>query len=417
MKILWLTMMTQVLSLSQSEKDIKTSGGWVTATARNLEEYDDIEKLIIVSVNRDIKEEKKVVDGKKVVYFVRANQIAMGRDKVLEGKLSKIIAEEKPDLIDVQGVEFSFGESVMNCNPPCPVAVTLQGMADGIADIYLKGMPMKELLLGRSKSDNKRLSGLIERKAMMKVRGLKSNRIIKKAKYCIGRTHYDKAEAERINPKIKYYSCNRILRSDFYSFAWDIEKANPHKLFGIRSETPAKGLHYAIKVVAKLKEKYPDVLLEVPGGFRIDEDDSRIASYPKYIKKLLGEYDVKENIKFLPSLNPAEIGEHMLSSRAFWQYSVMENSPNSLAEAQVMGVPTVASNVGGTASYSEDGVSGLLYELENTDECAEKISRIFDDNDLCLSLSQKGKQTAVERHDVKKNTDTLVSVYRKIISQ
>ena len=417
MKILWLTMMTQVLSLSQSEKDIKTSGGWVTATARNLEEYDEVEKLIIVSVNRDIKEEKKVVDGKKVVYFIRANQIAMGRDKVLEEKLSKIVEEEKPDLIDVQGVEFSFGQSVLNCNFSCPVAVTLQGMADGIADIYLKGMPLKELLFGRSKSDNKRLSGLIERKAMMKVRGLKSNKIIKKAKYCIGRTHYDKAEALRINPEIKYYSCNRILRNDFYSVQWNIENANPHKLFGIRSETPAKGLHYAIKVIAKLKEKYPDVLLEVPGGFRIDEDENHIASFPQYIKKLLRQYNVEDNIKFLPSLNPAEIGEHMLSSRAFWQYSVMENSPNSLAEAQVMGVPTVASDVGGTSSYSEDGVSGLLYSLENTDECAEKISRIFEEDDLCISLSVNGKEAAVKRHDVKKNTDTLVSVYKDIISQ
>lgn len=417
MKIMWLTMMTQVLSLSQSEKDIKTSGGWVTATAKNLEEYDDIEKFIIVSVNRDIKEEKKVVDGKKVVYFVRANQIAVGRDKALEEKLSKIVNEEQPDLIDVQGVEFSFGESIMNCNVPCPVAVTLQGIADGIANVYLKGMPLKELLFGRSMSDNKRLSGLIERKVMMKIRGLKSNKIIKKANYCIGRTHYDKAEAERINPKIKYYSCNRILRNDFYSVNWNIENANPHKLFGIRSETPAKGLHYAIKVVAKLKEKYPDVLLEVPGGFRIDEDDSHIASYPKYIKKLLKEYNVEDNIAFLPSLNPTEIGEHMLSSRAFWQYSVIENSPNSLAEAQVMGVPTVASDVGGTSSYSEDGVSGLLYTLENTEECAEKISRIFDDDNLCLSLSKEGKKTAFARHDVKTNTDKLVSIYKDIVSK
>lgn len=305
----------------------------------------------------------------------------------------------------------------MNCNVPCPVAVTLQGMADGIANVYLKGVPLKELLFSRSKSDNKRLSGLIERKVMMKIRGLKSNKIIKKAKYCIGRTHYDKAEAERINPKIKYHSCNRILRNDFYSVNWNIENANPHKLFGIRSETPAKGLHYAIKVVAKLKEKYPDVLLEVPGGFRIDEDDSHIASYPKYIKKLLKEYNVEENIAFLPSLNPAEISEHMLSSRAFWQYSVIENSPNSLAEAQVMGVPTVASDVGGTSSYSTDGVSGLLYKLEDTDECAEKISRIFDDDNLCLSLSDGGKKEAFRRHDVKVNTDKLVSIYKDIVSQ
>ena len=161
MKIMWLTMMTQVLSLSQSEKDIKTSGGWITATAKNLEAFDDVEKFIIISINRDIKEEKKVVDGKKTVYFVRANQVAQSRDKILEEKLSKIIAEEKPDVIDVQGTEFSFGDSLMRCNVNCPVTVTLQGFAGACADVYVKGMPLKTLLLGRSQRDNKKLNGLL----------------------------------------------------------------------------------------------------------------------------------------------------------------------------------------------------------------------------------------------------------------
>ena len=82
-----------------------------------------------------------------------------------------------------------------------------------------------------------------------------------------------------------------------------------------------------------------------------------------------------------------------------------------------MGVPTIASDVGGTSSYSTDGVSGLLYTLENTDECAEKISRIFDDDNLCLSLSAGGKKEAFRRHDVKTNTDKLVSIYKEIVSK
>ncbi len=338
----------------------------------------------------------------------------MGRDKILEEKLSKIIAEENPDVIDIQGTEFSFGDSLMRCDVKCPVTVTLQGLAGACADVYVKGMPLKTLLFGRSKRDNKKLNGLLERKIMMHIRASKTNRIIKKASYCIGRTHFDKAEAERMNPEIKYFSCNRILRSDFYSYSWDIENAEKHKLFGIRSEIPYKGLHYAVKVIAKLKEKYPDVVLEVPGGFGVDAPISSIASYPKYINELMDKYGVRDNIKFLPSLNPQEIAEHLMKSRAFWQYSVIENSPNSLAEAQVMGVPSVASDVGGTASYAEDGVSGLLYEVDNIDECAEKISRIFEDDELCLSLSSKGRSLATERHDVKVNTEKLISIYKEI---
>lgn len=417
MKIMWLTMMTQVLALTQSEKDIRTSGGWIAATAKNLEEFDDVEKFIIVSINRDIKEEKKVIDGKKIVYFVRANQVAIGRDKGLEEKLSSIISAESPDVIDVQGTEFSFGDSLMNCNIKCPVCVTLQGLAGACADVYVKGMPLKTLLFGRSKRDNKKLNGLLERKVMMHIRAAKTNKIIKKANYCIGRTHFDKAEAEKINPEIKYFSCNRILRSDFYSYSWDIEKAEKHKLFGIRSEIPYKGLHYAVKVIAKLKAKYPDVILEVPGGLKVDEPLSSIASYPKYINELIDKYDVRENIVFLPSLNPQEIAEHMMSSRAFYQYSIIENSPNSLAEAQVMGVPAVASDVGGTSSYAENGVSGLLFEVDNIDECAEKISRIFEEDALCLSLSENGKKLAEERHDVRTNTEKLISIYSEITSE
>ncbi len=299
----------------------------------------------------------------------------------------------------------------------CPVAVTLQGLAGACADVYVKGVPLKTLLFDRSKSDNKRLNGLIERKVMMHIRAKKSDGIIKKAKYCIGRTRFDKSEAERINPGIRCFACNRILRSDFYLYQWDIQKAEKHKLFGIRSEIPYKGLHYAVKVVAKLKEKYPDVLLEVPGGFKIDESVSSIASYPKYINELLDKYDVRENIKFLPSLNPQEIAEHMMSSRAFWQYSIIENSPNSLAEAQVMGVPVVASEVGGTSSYAEDEVSGLLFEVDNTEECAEKIGRIFEDDNLCLCLSESGKKLAENRHDVKVNTEKLISIYKEITAK
>lgn len=305
----------------------------------------------------------------------------------------------------------------MKCNIKCPVCVTLQGLAGACADVYVKGMPLETLLFGRSKRDNKKLNGLLERKVMMHIRAAKTNKIIKKANYCIGRTHFDKAEAEKINPEIKYFSCNRILRSDFYSYSWDIEKAEKHKLFGIRSEIPYKGLHYAVKVIAKLKAKYPDVILEVPGGLKVDEPLSSIASYPKYINELIDKYDVRENIVFLPSLNPQEIAEHMMSSRAFYQYSIIENSPNSLAEAQVMGVPAVASDVGGTSSYAENGVSGLLFEVDNIDECAEKISRIFEEDALCLSLSENGKKLAEERHDVRTNTEKLISIYREITSE
>lgn len=341
--------------------------------------------------------------------------MSIKRDLNLEKKLSEIIKNEQPDVIDVQGVEFSFGNSLINCNIDIPFCVTLQGFASSCAKVYTKGVPLKELLLGRTKNDNRHLKGIFERKIFMYIRHIKEKRIIRKAKYCIGRTHFDKAEAKKINPDIKYFSCNRFLRSDFYSYKWDVQKTEKHKIFGIQSGVPYKGLHYAIKVIAKLKESYPDIVLEVPGGFRIDEPLSTITSYPKYIGELIDEYNVRENIKFLPPLNPEQMAQHLMTSRVFYQYSLIENSPNSLAEAQIMGVPVVASDVGGTSSYVEDGVSGILFESDNIDECVENISRIFEDDELCLRLADNEKKIALERHNIKINTEKLFSIYQDIL--
>lgn len=338
------------------------------------------------------------------------------RNKKLERKIIKIVNDEQPDIIDVQGAEISLGDVLVKCNIRRPVNVTLQGSAKACLDAYTKGIPLKQLVCGRTKNDNIHLKGILERKLFMQIRAMKEQKILRGVNYCIGRTHFDKTEAERINPHIKYFSCNRILRSDFYSYQWDIKKTEKHKIFGIQSGVPYKGLHYAIKVIAKLKEKYPDVILEIPGGFKLDEPESKIASYPKYINKLIDEYGVRENIIFLPSLNPEEMAGHLMTSRLFYQCSLIENSPNSLAEAQIMGVPVVASNVGGTSSYVENGVSGILFDSENIDECVEKISRVFEDDELCLKLSSNGKSIARERHNVEKNTEKLVSIYKDIIS-
>ena len=46
--------------------------------------------------------------------------------------------------------------------------------------------------------------------------------------------------------------------------------------------------------------------------------------------------------------------------------SYIENSPNSVGEAQMVGVPVVASRVGGTDSMVEHGKTGFMYPHTST---------------------------------------------------
>lgn len=58
------------------------------------------------------------------------------------------------------------------------------------------------------------------------------------------------------------------------------------------------------------------------------------------------------------------------------------------AEAMSLGVPVVASRFGALQYTVRDGVSGLLFEMNNPEDLAEKITRIWNDPQLAKSLGE-----------------------------
>ena len=76
--------------------------------------------------------------------------------------------------------------------------------------------------------------------------------------------------------------------------------------------------------------------------------------------------------------------------------SAVENSPNSVAEGQLLGVPVAASRTGGIPDVVKGGVSGLLFEKGNIHELAACVSRILTDKQLAKELSASERETAAK---------------------
>ena len=95
--------------------------------------------------------------------------------------------------------------------------------------------------------------------------------------------------------------------------------------------------------------------------------------------------------------------------------SAIENSPNSLCEAQILGVPTIASYCGGTPTLVEDGKSGFLYRYEEFEMLAQTIIRLFTLTDFS-ELSECERVTAFRRHDKTKNAMDLKTIYQQMIN-
>ena len=105
------------------------------------------------------------------------------------------------------------------------------------------------------------------------------------------------------------------------------------------------------------------------------------------------------------------------NSHIFICPSIIENSPNSIGEAQLLGLPCIAAYAGGIPDMVTHGKSGLLYCFEEIEMLACSIKRIFRDGDLALRLSEGGKVAASERHDRVKITETMIAIYNKVLDQ
>ena len=109
------------------------------------------------------------------------------------------------------------------------------------------------------------------------------------------------------------------------------------------------------------------------------------------------------------------MAERYSKSHVFVCPSAIENSPNSVGEAQLIGTPVVASYVGGTMDMVEHNYSGLLYRYEETSMLAYNICKLFENSKICERLSKNGKTEAQKRHDKQINASTLYNIYKSII--
>jgi glycosyltransferase involved in cell wall biosynthesis len=69
-------------------------------------------------------------------------------------------------------------------------------------------------------------------------------------------------------------------------------------------------------------------------------------------------------------------------------------------EAMASGVPVVATRVAGTPELVEDGVSGLLVDVDRPDQVADALARLASEPGLRLRLAQLARARIEERHDL-----------------
>ena len=140
-------------------------------------------------------------------------------------------------------------------------------------------------------------------------------------------------------------------------------------------------------------------------------------AYGKYVQRLIKKYDLSSNINYVGMLNAEEMKKHFLKAEVFVSPSVIENSPNSVGEAMMLGVPTVAANVGGISTMLRHGKEGYLYQADATYLLAYYISQYFDSRQRKEEFGANARVHAQETHDKEKNLEDLIEIYEQIMKE
>lgn len=394
-------------------------GGWMKSMADSLIQIDGNIKIAIASPWPTSKDLIDIKEGNYQFYGlpVKANNPDIDHSIIPYWK--KINATFKPDLVHLHGTEFTHGYGWILANGNHNVVVSLQGLVSvisryetgGINFRFIRDMTLRDMLtLNLLSTQNNRL----------KKSAINEIKLLKSIDHVIGRTEWDKTHVWSHNQDCKYHFCNENLRNPFYlGEKWSPNTCIPHRIFLSQAASSIKGIHKVIEALPLILRKYPDTMVYVAGhDFTIKNtfiDKLRYNKFAKYIDRLMNNLGVREHIHFTGMLNADEMAEQYRKANVFICPSSIENSPNSLGEAQLIGVPVIASYVGGIPDMVTHGLTGLLYRFEEHEMLAQFVCRVFDDDTLAIHLSENGRVAAEKRHDRNTNASRTIEIYNKIL--
>ena len=337
----------------------------------------------------------------------------------LENFFLEELRSYQPDVIHIWGTEYGHTLAMVNAAKRSGlldrVVISIQGLCSVYARHFSEGVPewacRRHSLRDVLKCDNIR-----NQQHQFAVRGALEQSALEQTRHVIGRTDWDRAATGQIRPDRIYHFCNETLRTAFYQDTWQYEKCTKHRIFASSCAYPVKGFHYLLEAMPLILHRYPDAAIAVTGksflgGSRVQK--LRRDYYHCYLAKLAIRNGLEEKIQFLGCLDAQQMKAAFLEANVFALPSTIENSPTSLGEAMLLGVPCVAADVGGVRNMMQPG-EGFVYQSTAPYMLAEYIMRVFEMQDQAEQMGAQARKAALCTHDPERNLSDLLNIYREI---
>jgi glycosyltransferase involved in cell wall biosynthesis len=396
-----------------------TGGGWMSALQERIEADASIELGVAFII------EKKLgfkFEYQKTIYYpisapkpnVLKKLITRYRhilpDNIKDSSLSAILSDFQPDIVHVFGTESGFGK-VVSLSPK-PAVIHLQGIANAILNDWFPGnISNRSVFRNTSLNELLRGIGAYNEYFLMKKRAKREAVTFSYCKYFIGRTDWDHNMVKCLAKNAIYFHANEMIREGFWEHRWQYQEKERIILSSILNPSIYKGFDIILQASKLLKDKF-NLNFEW-NIYGIKKDDTLV----KLFENLTGIKSSQYNIKLHGPVDTETLCLKLKESSMFVHPSYIENSPNSVCEAMLLGVPVLAANVGGVPSLICSEYDGILFGKGDYFSLAVKIAELVKNKGEMIRLGTNARETARKRHCPERILGQVKTVYSRLLQE
>lgn len=321
----------------------------------------------------------------------------------------QVIQDFLPDVIHIFGTESDFGLVIPRTNVPC--VIHLQGNLILNDHKWFIGLNAFDILRHSDKLLVLKGHGLLHSYLVNKKAAARERRIFKYCKNFMGRTDFDRRLSNVLSPDSDYYHCEEMIRPAFFQNEWHPPIRNKEiVIISIIRNNIYKGLETIMESKLILNQLFSgyNIIWKI-AGLREEFEISYLVE--RIYHRKFGDIGVN----LLGTMEEDELITHMLDADMFIHPSHMENSPNSICEAMILGMPVIATYAGGIPHILKDGVEGLLVQDGDPYSMTGAITDFIKNRNFANNLAMNGRLRALKRHEPHKIVDDLLNIYSTIV--
>ncbi len=405
MKVLW-------LSVNPAKFEERTSGSWIGALQEIITQHcPDIELGITFEygsapfkIERDGVTYYPIQTERSFMDQLRLKLSPRHKWTLLKPTLKQVVRDFHPDLIHCFGSEYAYAYLQQEV-PEIPVIIHMQGFLNIYNASEMQALRVRDYYKLHHYNPLQILHFKF-RYSKLRIYDEMEREIMRLNHYFMGRTEWDANIVRYYSPQAQYFHCPEAIRKVIKDSPkrWQFQPSKTMQIVSISSASALKGNGIILQTARFLKSQGFDFRWRVAGDintFRLFESITGIS-----------HQDV--NIELLGFIDAETIVQELIRAEVYVHAAIIDNSPNSLCEAQLIGCPVITTFVGGIPQLVEEGKSGIFYPYNEYHTLAFYLMNVHNNQAMLEQLSQNEIEISHRRHDEVSIAQRLQHIYNSV---